>query len=303
MRGGLGLGLALLLAVACGGRKTDDFGDDPEKSGAGGEPGSSGSGVGGGSGSGGSAVAGTGTGGSGGSGGSGSGTGGVCAPGATQACFGPGQCPGAQRCTAEGNAWGDCDCGSSAGGTGGGSAGTAGAEPGSGSGGMPAQGGSGGGNNGGGSGEACETDFCAAFCDASTGHCPNDGSRDDCMTQCTETRCTTQIGCLDAGAEYFKCIADSTPACVGDVSAPGDGDCRDEGTAFFDCLVVPWHCDEDAELCICGRTRDSTAPARCEVAHECCLASINGGACGCDDTELCDDIGPGFIKVDHCPLE
>jgi hypothetical protein len=108
------------------------------------------------------------------------------------------------------------------------------------------------------------------------------------------------MGCLDAGADYFKCIADSTPVCVGDVSAPGDGDCRDLGNAFFDCLVVPWHCDEEADLCICSRTRDSSAPSDCEVDHECCLESLTGGACGCDDAELCGDM-VGFIKVNHCP--
>lgn len=47
------------------------------------------------------------------------GSGPACVPGATQACFGPGQCPGAQVCNANGSGWGACDCGNP--GTGGGS--------------------------------------------------------------------------------------------------------------------------------------------------------------------------------------
>lgn len=38
----------------------------------------------------------------------------VCAPGATQACVGPGQCAGGQACRADGGGFLPCDCGSSA---------------------------------------------------------------------------------------------------------------------------------------------------------------------------------------------
>jgi hypothetical protein len=36
----------------------------------------------------------------------------VCAPGATQMCYGPAACQGAQQCVPDGSAWGACDCGS-----------------------------------------------------------------------------------------------------------------------------------------------------------------------------------------------
>lgn len=306
MRGGTWIGLVLATALACGSGKTDDFGDAPERRSEAGTGGTSSAGMGG------SVLA-------------------VCAPGSTQACLGPGQCAGAQRCSAVGDAWGECDCGAGASGNGGtdpagkggqGAAGgatghdgtdNAGADnggtdnggKGSGKGGASnGKGGTsgGGGKAGGSAGEACDTDFCDAYCDAATGHCAMDGSSEDCMTQCTETRCTTQAGCLDEGAEYFTCIADSTPVCIADRSLPGDGDCRDAGEAFFDCLVVPWHCDDDGDACICSRTRDSTAPAGCPTKYKCCVATVSGTACGCDNTEFCEDLGPGYIKTDHCPL-
>jgi hypothetical protein len=40
-----------------------------------------------------------------------SGATGVCTPGATQTCFGAGQCHGAQACESDGSKWGACECG------------------------------------------------------------------------------------------------------------------------------------------------------------------------------------------------
>jgi hypothetical protein len=185
MRGGAWIGLALAMALGCGSGKTDDFGDEPEKR----DGGSGGDGA---AAMGGSAMA-------------------VCAPGSTQACFGPGQCPGAQRCSAQGDGWGECDCGAAVSGSGGSDTASAGGQ--GASGGTQDNGGTdnggtssgrggtssdNGGTRGGGAGkggdsgaEPCDTEFCGAYCDAATGHCEMDGSREDCMTQCTETRCTT----------------------------------------------------------------------------------------------------------------
>jgi len=53
---------------------------------------------------------------------------GVCDPGVTQVCLGPGACEGAQVCSDDGSRWGPCDCGGNAGAAGsdvGGSAGRA----------------------------------------------------------------------------------------------------------------------------------------------------------------------------------
>jgi hypothetical protein len=47
------------------------------------------------------------------------GSAGVCDPGQTQACVGPGACQGGQRCLNDGSAWGPCDCGTPTGGAGG----------------------------------------------------------------------------------------------------------------------------------------------------------------------------------------
>ena len=49
---------------------------------------------------------------------------GVCVPGATNACYGPGQCRGVQICIADGTGWGSCDCGSGANGNAGGAGAT-----------------------------------------------------------------------------------------------------------------------------------------------------------------------------------
>jgi len=43
----------------------------------------------------------------------------ICTPGATQLCYGPGACDGAQVCELHGLSWGPCDCGGGDGGTGG----------------------------------------------------------------------------------------------------------------------------------------------------------------------------------------
>lgn len=50
----------------------------------------------------------------------------VCQPGQTQACFGPGQCAGAQTCDDSGAKWGTCDCGTGGSSAQGGSASTGG---------------------------------------------------------------------------------------------------------------------------------------------------------------------------------
>jgi hypothetical protein len=63
----------------------------------------------------------------------------VCEPGETQACFGSGQCPGAQTCVEDGSGWSACDCGDSAGT--GGAAGGSGADGGTDTGGSGATGG------------------------------------------------------------------------------------------------------------------------------------------------------------------
>jgi hypothetical protein len=63
----------------------------------------------------------------------GGGTDGTCSQGDTRACLGPGQCNGAQSCTADG-AWSACDCGGTGGSGGtGGTGGTGGAAGGDGS--------------------------------------------------------------------------------------------------------------------------------------------------------------------------
>jgi hypothetical protein len=49
----------------------------------------------------------------------------VCSPGATQLCFGPGACEGAQVCNDDGMAFGECDCGSGGSSPVGGAGGTA----------------------------------------------------------------------------------------------------------------------------------------------------------------------------------
>ena len=52
--------------------------------------------------------------------------GGICEPGATRGCIGPGACEGSQACLSDGSGWGVCDCGGGTGGSGGGGGGTTG---------------------------------------------------------------------------------------------------------------------------------------------------------------------------------
>src|SRR6185503_11706736 len=137
---------------------------------------------------------------------------------------GPGACEGAQRCANDGKAWEDCDCGSSAGGSGGA---TGGAGGGSGTGGAS---GTGGGSGVGGSGgeSACVIEFCGDYCDFSIGHCFEDVSRSSCMTWCEETRCQTYADCLSEHNGYLLCIATGTPVCVEGSSLSDGVDCHAE---------------------------------------------------------------------------
>jgi hypothetical protein len=67
--------------------------------------------------------------------------GGVCVPGGTQACLGPGQCAGAQSCNSSGSMWGACDCGTGGAAAGGSATGGSKATGGAASGGSSATGG------------------------------------------------------------------------------------------------------------------------------------------------------------------
>jgi hypothetical protein len=295
------LGLLIGFAVlACGGSPENEFDEDPE----GGEGGDAGKGGAGGTGGvsggvGGAAVGGAGGGAGRGSGGmpsAGSGSSSVCTPGSTQKCLGPGACEGAQRCANDGRAWEDCDCGSAAGGSGGvgGGSGTGGAS-----------GTGGGGGSAGSSGDpACKTEVCADYCDFSTGHCPEDVSLSSCMTWCMGARCEAYAGCLPEHDAYLGCVATGTPVCVEGSSLPDGVDCHAEGKGLFDCLELPWHCDEENDACICGRAEGAaTGEAVCAADYECCVADAPGVTCGCGSTEFCEAVGEGFASVSGCPLD
>jgi hypothetical protein len=294
--------------LACGGTKADDFADDPGGSG----------------GTGGSVSAGT-------------GGGSVCAPGTTQACLGPGQCAGAQRCAATGDSWETCDCGApssggaggsggagASGGTGGdanpggggsgaGKGGTGGSKGGTGgvggsNGGTSGSGGSGAGRGGtggtGGSGVTCSTDSCVAYCAEYHGTCAGDTPPTSCVSSCMTELCSDNACFAEDVAEH-ECVAGATAACVSDQTLPSGVDCRAEGKALYDCLGgLPWQCDEADGSCICSRSQDTaTGAAVCKQKYDCCVSDVAGVTCGCGSKDFCALLSPSFTLVDHCPLD
>jgi hypothetical protein len=162
-----------------------------------------------------------------------------------------------------------------------------------------------GGSAGGGSGgpAQCATDLCPAYCQASTGHCPDDPTLSECASWCANDRCAIYKDCLAEDNDYLRCMATGTPVCVSDTSLPSDVDCHAKGAALFDCLELPWHCDEADGACICGRGEGAaTGEPVCTQTYDCCLVDAAGVTCGCGDRAFCDAVGPGFAPIDHCPL-
>ena len=146
----------------------------------------------------------------------------VCTPGATQVCYGPGACEGAQRCELHGLSWGPCDCG-------GGGAGS----------GSPA----GGAPNEGGAGGATAASSCSdgmrngAESDVDCGgpDCPPcaTGQQCDVGTDCSSGVCRAQVcgpsdcadGVRDGDETDVDCGGGTCPACADLMSCSVDADC------------------------------------------------------------------------------
>jgi hypothetical protein len=188
--------IVLGVVVACGGSGEDDLAGGSGGGGAGGA-------------SAGQAGQGAGTAGQAGS------ASGVCVPGATQACLGPGACQGAQACRDDGSGYGSCDCGSGGsggsageGGAGGGGAGgTAGGAGGSSAGQAGNSGGSGGGCSPLPPEKACASNQCGTASDGCGGEvqCNDCGGWQGCEIQ------QGQKVCVDICPKYQ--ITDGSPDC------------------------------------------------------------------------------------------
>lgn len=145
-----------------------------------------------------------------------------CAQGDTRACLGPGQCNGAQSCTADGT-WSACDCGGSggAGGTGGTGGSSTGGSGGAGTGG--AAGGDGSAGTGGSAGDA-SADGAGGGTQWKDDPCPTKKPIIDCSTGC---------GGPSAGCAWAMCYsgytvnlsANAYPYVIRTPSKPGSYPC------------------------------------------------------------------------------